>query len=71
MEGQMTDTDLVNWVEKTGFAVLPPAQRSRDSGGIPLWAVIVPSLGFKIAHGETWREAVEAGIEADKTGVTT
>ncbi len=66
----MTDTDLVNWIEKVGFAVLPPAQRKMD-GCIPLWGVIVPSLGFKIAHGATWREAVAAGIEADRTGVTT
>ena len=66
----MSDTDLVNWVEQTGFAVLPPSQR-KAAGGIPLWAVIVPGINYKIAHGETWREAVEAGIEADRTGVTT
>ncbi len=65
-----SDADMINWIEKTGFTVLPPANRN-PNGGIPLWAVIVPSLGFKIAHGETWRAAVEAGIEADRTGITT
>lgn len=59
----MNDDTLIDWIERSGFHVHPGPP---NGDGMRLWAVIVPSLGYVVAHGETWRKAVSKAIERDK-----